>query len=254
MEDSNHVAKRALNSKTKQREEEKKKKGTATMHRHVACLHRFLSRFSVSPSTKTLPIKPSTTLLSRTFSSKSDGGDDAWNTRWDAVRPPSDDGGSAADLGWDSVSSWSTGLTKDHFDGETVGRQIVPGDAPSPPPPPSETEIDDVVEMERANRRSQAFVDGWGDRMRDVSVLMKQVREPGARGSYLKDSEKAEMYRLHKENPEEYTVERLAKDYRIMRQRVHAILWLKELEEEEEKKLGRPLDDSIELLLDTCPE
>ncbi|XP_042484048.1 uncharacterized protein LOC122064377 [Macadamia integrifolia] len=39
-----------------------------------------------------------------------------------------------------------------------------------------------------------------------------------------------------------------------MRQRVHAILWLKELEEEEEKKLGHPLDDSVELLLDACPE
>lgn len=78
--------------------------------------------------------------------------------------------------------------------------------------------------------------------------------EPGARGSYLKDSEKTEMYKKHKENPELYTVERLAKDYRIMRQRVHAILWLKELEEEEEKKLGHPLDDSVELLLDTCPE
>jgi hypothetical protein len=90
--------------------------------------------------------------------------------------------------------------------------------------------------------------------MREMSVLLKQVREPGARGSYLKDSEKAEMYRLHKQDPEVYTVERLAKDYRIMRQRVHAILWLKELEEEEEKKLGHPLDDSVELLLDTCPE
>ncbi|KAM2052957.1 hypothetical protein ACFX1T_002656 [Malus domestica] len=43
------------------------------------------------------------------------------------------------------------------------------------------------------------------------------------------------MYKKHKENPEVYTVERLAKDYRITRQRVHAILWLKELEEEEEK-------------------
>ncbi|TQE05973.1 hypothetical protein C1H46_008397 [Malus baccata] len=52
--------------------------------------------------------------------------------------------------------------------------------------------------------------------------------EPGARGSYLKDSEKAEMYKKHKEIPE--------------------------LEEEAEKKLGRPLDDSVELLLDTCPE
>jgi len=63
------------------------------------------------------------------------------------------------------------------------------------------------------------------------------------------------MYKKHKENPELYTVECLAKDYRIMRQRVHAILWLKELEEEEEKKkLGRSLDDSVERLLDACPE
>ncbi|TQD89769.1 hypothetical protein C1H46_024661 [Malus baccata] len=88
----------------------------------------------------------------------------------------------------------------------------------------------------------------------DVHKDKRTGSEPGARGSYLKDSEKAEMYKKHKETPEVYTVERLAKDYRIMRQRVHAILWLKELEEEEEKKLGRPLDDSVELLLDTCPE
>lgn len=104
------------------------------------------------------------------------------------------------------------------------------------------------------NRKSKAYVDGWKQRMSETCVLLKQVQEPGARGSYLKDSEKAEMYRLHKQNPEVYTVEKLAKDYRIMRQRVHAILWLKELEEEEEKKLGHPLDDSVELLLDTFPE
>lgn len=80
------------------------------------------------------------------------------------------------------------------------------------------------------------------------------MREPGARGSYLKDSEKAEMYRLHKENPQVYTVERLAKDYRIMRQRVLAIIWLKEDEEQVERNLGHPLDDSIEQLLDNFPE
>ncbi|XXG72550.1 hypothetical protein AAC387_Pa07g1619 [Persea americana] len=93
-------------------------------------------------------------------------------------------------------------------------------------------EIDDVTEMERANRRIQAFIDGWGDR----------------------DSKKAEMYRIHKENSEEYTVQWLANDYWIMWQRVHVILWLKELKEEEENKLGRPLSDSVELLLDTYPE
>ncbi|KAJ0034059.1 hypothetical protein Pint_25984 [Pistacia integerrima] len=84
--------------------------------------------------------------------------------------------------------------------------------------------------------------------------LLKQVREPSPTGSYLNDSENAEMYRLHKQNPDIYTIERLAKDYRVTRQRVHAILWLKELEEEEEKKFGHPFNESVELLVDTCPE
>ena len=115
-------------------------------------------------------------------------------------------------------------------------------------------EVEMVRMLENDNKENKKFVDGWHDRMTETYKLLKQVREPGARGEYLKDSEKAEMYRLHKENPEVYTVEKLAKDYRVMRQRVHAILWLKEMEEEEEKKLGKPLDDSVEILLDNFPE
>ncbi|KAJ7947464.1 Ribosomal protein [Quillaja saponaria] len=139
------------------------------------------------------------------------------------------------DLGWDSVSSWSTGLTKDHFNGEVAGHHV--GESVSevgytnkPSIVSDLQEIDDKVkELEAENKKSKAFVDGWDKRMREMSVLLKQVEEPGARGSYLKDSEKAEMYRLHKENPEED-------------------------EEAMEKKLGYPLDDSVELLLDTYPE
>ncbi|KAL3634780.1 Translation initiation factor eIF-2B subunit gamma [Castilleja foliolosa] len=174
-------------------------------------------------------------------------------------------------LGWDTgASSWSTGLTKEHFDGEVIGQQVgsdsgqvQPGAARQGKPRQgnlysnarwTDQEMQKVKELEAANRKGKGFVEGWDDRMHEITGLMRQVREPGARGSYLKDSEKAEMYKKHKENPEVYTVERLAKEYRIMRQRVHAILWLKELEEEEEKKLGHPLDDSVELLLDTCPE
>ncbi|KAM1105693.1 hypothetical protein FF1_002651 [Malus domestica] len=67
------------------------------------------------------------------------------------------------------------------------------------------------------------------DRIRELEVSL--VRE-----GLISRTQKAEMYKKHKENPEVYTVERLAKDYRITRQIVHAILWLKELEEEEEKK------------------
>ncbi|KAK7303869.1 hypothetical protein RJT34_14786 [Clitoria ternatea] len=155
-------------------------------------------------------------------------------------------GGSFDDIVWDTPSSWSTGTTNDHFNGQPAQPSAVLADL---------QEMEDKLrELEAENRRGKAFVDGWQNRMAETSVLLKQVQEPGARGSYLKDSEKAEMYRLHKQNPEVYTIEKLAKDYRIMRQRVHAILWLKELEEEEEKKLGRPLDDSVELLLDTFPE
>ncbi|XP_062100674.1 protein GAMETE CELL DEFECTIVE 1, mitochondrial [Humulus lupulus] len=158
-------------------------------------------------------------------------------------------------LGWDSVSSWSTGITKDHFDGEVAGHRSSDGDKSHSTVIAEIQNVDDnLKEWEAENKRSKAVLDGWGNRMQETTVLLKQVREPGARGSYLKDSEKAEMYRLHKENPAVNTVEKLAKDYRIMRQRVHAILWLKELEEEEEKKLGRPLDDSVELLLDAFPE
>lgn len=180
-------------------------------------------------------------------------------------------GSSANDLGWDSVSSWSTGLTKDHFHGDAVGHQVaptgpqldsIPGSRPGSAShsqlhsqaTDENSEDEWMKKAEEEFRWGKSFIAGWEEKMNEMSVQLKQVTEPGARGSYLKDSEKAEMYRLHKENPEVYTVEKLAKDYRIMRQRVHAILWLKELEEEEEKKLGRPLDDSVELLLDTCPE
>lgn len=209
-------------------------------------------------------IEASQFITSRFFSFKS-GGDDENNGKdeWEKPQGGTFSNNASDDLGWDSLSAWSTGLTKEHFDGEVVGRRksgddtsqssVISGPQSSVISGLQEIE-DRIKELEAENRKSKRFVDGWGERLKEVSALLKQVREPGARGSYLMDSEKAEMYRLHKENPEVYTVERLAKDYRIMRQRVHAILWLKELEEEEEKKLGRPLDDSVELLLDTCPE
>ncbi|KAK9093615.1 hypothetical protein Syun_028526 [Stephania yunnanensis] len=236
---------------------------TPILARSAALCHRFSSSSSNSTS----------------GSGSSSGGDGDgrsngaaagdWEKRWSsAASDPFSSSSSSSSassvaaegFGWESVSSWSTGLTKDHFDGEVVGRQVsesgggVTQILESAAAAQREEEEDEVAEMMEEKRRSKEYVESWSERMKEVSALMKQVMEPGARGAYLKDSEKAEMYKLHKENPEVYTVERLAKDYRIMRQRVHAILWLKEIEEEEERKLGHALDDSIELLLDTCPE
>nr|AGT17444.1 Ribosomal protein L20 [Saccharum hybrid cultivar R570] len=206
-------------------------------------------------------------LPSASFSGGSGGGDE-----WGASSFPgggSGEGGGGGGGGDEWGSTWSTGLTKDHFDGSSpsVGRPVASPSVGHPVPSQSAPvsreraavrsmdEWDEMIrDLERSNVEAKAFVDSWDDRMRETCALLKQVREPGARGSYLKDSEKQEMYRLHKEDPATYTVERLAKDFRVMRQRVHAILWLKEMEEEEERKRGEPLDDSVEILLDSCPE
>ncbi|XP_071698836.1 protein GAMETE CELL DEFECTIVE 1, mitochondrial-like [Rutidosis leptorrhynchoides] len=179
-------------------------------------------------------------------------------------------GGNEGDIVWGSESIWSSGLTKEHFDGEVVGEKVEDSDgavsggvgggrASASPSFAYESQTDDDYERirklaEQASRKDSEFARKWDERILETNVLMKEVIEPGARGAYLKDSEKAEMYRLHKENPEVYTAEKLAKDYRIMRQRVHAILWLKEDEEKMEKKLGHPLDDSVEQLLDNFPQ
>ncbi|XP_073098806.1 protein GAMETE CELL DEFECTIVE 1, mitochondrial isoform X2 [Elaeis guineensis] len=244
-----------------------------------ALLHRRLPRRLPSPSCAIPHASAAVTRVSdpsplvggieasfaRLYSASSGGGgggggkDDAWDDAWGGSDQPRSDGGggegkSITGLDWGEVSSWSTGLTKEHFDGEAVGRQVAPGSEAKAVVRAMDEEDDILRAVEKDNRENKAFVDGWEGRMMETYQLLKQVREPGARGAYLKDSEKTEMYRLHKENPDVYTVERLAKDYRIMRQRVHAILWLKEMEEEEEKKLGRPLDDSVEILLDNFPE
>ncbi|RRT43651.1 hypothetical protein B296_00035825 [Ensete ventricosum] len=233
------------------------------LHRHLVSLVRSppLSPRSTDPN---LPFGSitllSTRLRSLSFSSESGGGGDGetkdpWNVTWGGSdQPQSSSSSSSGGLDWGEASSWSTGLTKEHFDGEAIGRQVSPTSELKAQAKGMDDEEEILRMLEKDNKESKAFVDGWRERLMETYRLLKHVREPGVRGAYLKDSEKAEMYRLHKENPEVYTVERLAKDYRIMRQRVHAILWLKEMEEEEEKKRGKPLDDSVEILLDNFPE
>jgi hypothetical protein len=54
-----------------------------------------------------------------------------------------------------------------------------------------------------------------------------------------------------------YNLENMKKDYRLKKQRIHAGLWTKEIEKEEEAKLGDSMangGDDIEKLLDSCSE
>lgn len=51
-----------------------------------------------------------------------------------------------------------------------------------------------------------------------------------------------------------YSLESIKKDYRLKKQRIHAALWLKEIEKQEEAKLGPHHHHDIDRLLDTCSE
>jgi hypothetical protein len=97
------------------------------------------------------------------------GGDE-----WDISFVPSGGGG-----GGDWASTWSTGLTKDHFDGSSppVGRPV---------PPPSDSlsnklaavramdaEEELMRDLERDNLESKAYVDSWDDRMTETCALLR---------------------------------------------------------------------------------
>jgi hypothetical protein len=104
----------------------------------------------------------------RDISSVPSGGGD----EWDISFVPSEGGG-------DWASTWSTGLTKDHFDGSSppVGRPV---------PPPSDSlsnklaavramdaEEELMRDLERDNLESKAYVDSWDDRMTETCALLR---------------------------------------------------------------------------------
>lgn len=70
--------------------------------------------------------------------------------------------------------------------------------------------------------------------------------DPDHKAPRLSDDVKERIWRSYTDNPESVTVARLAKEYRIRKQRVHAIVWLKDIEKQEELAQGSPLDNDIE--------
>lgn len=74
------------------------------------------------------------------------------------------------------------------------------------------------------------------------------------RGKSGKEKEKKKERR--EEGESLYSVETMKKDYRLKKQRVHASLWVKEIEKMEEAKLGDDSGgaDDIDRLLDSCSE
>eukprot|EP00271_Cylindrocystis_brebissonii_P006867 TRINITY_DN19738_c0_g2_i1.p1 TRINITY_DN19738_c0_g2~~TRINITY_DN19738_c0_g2_i1.p1 ORF type:complete len:313 (+),score=48.56 TRINITY_DN19738_c0_g2_i1:137-1075(+) len=86
----------------------------------------------------------------------------------------------------------------------------------------------------------------YDDVKSEPMVYLFTGKEPDDTACCLSDATKEIMYSLHKEEPDRWTVEKLAKEYKIRRQRARAILWLKEIEKKTESEKGAPLEDDIE--------
>lgn len=126
------------------------------------------------------------------FSSQDGGGG---NKDADWTRHFGGTGASGTDpTGWGvGASSWSTGLTKEQFDGQAVGKKLAP-DQPGTRPGGGgggggsdrhggyhntsrvDEELKRMTEMDSARRWGLEFVDSWDANMNDTATLLKQVR------------------------------------------------------------------------------
>lgn len=98
-----------------------------------------------------------------------------------------------------------------------------------------------IVLPSEADAETKAFVEdmteNWNDRRRSSK---NQAQQP--------EKQEQSVNSL-------YSVENMKKDYRMKKQRIHAGLWMKEIEKQEEAKLNDSVaGDDIDKLLDTCSE
>ncbi|CAM6109881.1 unnamed protein product [Calypogeia fissa] len=68
---------------------------------------------------------------------------------------------------------------------------------------------------------------------------------PDVKAACLSDASKEKMWKAYNDSPGPEMIDKLAETYRIRKQRVHAILWLKDLEKEAVKQ-GKTLAEDIE--------
>ena len=93
-----------------------------------------------------------------------------------------------------------------------------------------------------ADPEAKAFVedmnDNWNERRKTSKNQQQEIQQ-------------------QKDNGSLYSLENMKKDYRLKKQRIHAGLWMKEIEKQEEAKLGDSavgVGVDIERLLDSCSE
>lgn len=116
---------------------------------------------------------------------------------------------------------------------------------------------DQPLEDDEDRHETKKFLHKVNNKLDQMTNLMKQITEDRPKSSYYpleEEKEKIDQKHLIKENPEDYIASKISKNYRTTKRRVHASLWLKEIEKQEEAKMGNPANDDIDQLLDSCSQ
>lgn len=146
-------------------------------------------------------------------------GDDEWNDAWESAWLPDD-------------------LTPKH-------RAPWEADVNFPSPDPAAT-----LPQADLDAETKAFVEdmneNWDERRKMTKNTLQQQQQH-QKGEEGKGAEK--------DNDRLYSLDYMKKDYRLKKQRIHAGLWVKEIEKQQEAKLGdSATGDDIDRLLDSCSE
>ncbi|XP_076958195.1 protein GAMETE CELL DEFECTIVE 1, mitochondrial-like [Bidens hawaiensis] len=104
---------------------------------------------------------------------------------------------------------------------------------------PWETDVNFSISQDNLDADTKAFVE-------DMTDNWEQRRK--------KTKREEEEERLVKLKEEGISLENAKRDYRVDKQRLHAGLWVKEIEKMEEAKLAHSIDDHLDRFLDTASE
>lgn len=145
-------------------------------------------------------------------------GEDEWNEAWETAWLPDDLSGKSERAPWESDVSFSPPAA----DQSGISTTTLPS------------------HQEEIDTETKAFVeemnDNW-DQRKGKTVTKEDVNAKTSTSSL-------------------YSLENVKRDYRLKKQKIHAGLWVKEIEKQEEAKLGNFVSggDDIEKLLDSCSE
>lgn len=150
---------------------------------------------------------------------KNKTGDNEWNDAWETAWLPDDNFGKSS-----PVAPWESDVT---FSLPTATAE-------------------NTQQGEEIDSETKAFVEDMNENWDQRKGKMTKEDKKNMDSSALSPSSSSL-----------YSLENIKRDYRLKKQKIHAGLWMKEIEKMEEAKLGDSISvdgDNIEKLLDSCSE